>query len=136
MIKRTTILYFLPLLGARFPRRSGIQNVRNERFLGEGHALPYDVVRVMMVVVLRVLRLRVSRIAAHNIDAMVIGIGEVVVTIAIAEHIYKANGMEFAGVDVKGDNHGGVHDNVEQNACPNEIDLLLASVLGEGGEWH
>lgn len=98
---------------------------RNERFLGEGHALPYDVVRVMMVVVLRVLRLRVSRIAAHNIDAMVIGIGEVVVTIAIAEHIYKANGMEFAGVDVKGDNHGGVHDNVEQNACPNEIDLEM-----------
>jgi len=82
----------------------------------------------MMIIILRVLRLWVSSIAAYNINAMMIGIGEIVVSIVITKHIYKANGVEFAGVNIKRHNHCGVHNDVKQYASPNKIYLKINSL--------
>lgn len=73
----------------------------------------------MMIIILGVLRLWVSGITAYYIYAMMVSIGEIVVSIIITKHIYKANGVKFTGMNIKRYDHCRVNDNMKQDTSPN-----------------
>lgn len=56
---------------------------------------------------------------------MMVSIGEIVVSIIITKHIYKANGVEFTGMNIERYDHCRVNDNMKQDASPNQIYLKI-----------